>query len=128
MNKLLLVIVGGGLGSGARYLVSTWMLARLGPAFPWGTLTVNVVGSFLLGAIMQLGLSTNAIGADTRLLLTTGVMGGFTTYSTFNYETLRYLQDGNWSVALLNSFATFASCLVAGLLGVATVRMTVGSP
>jgi len=127
MNKLLLVIVGSGIGGGARYLVSTWMLARLGPAFPWGTLTVNVVGSFLLGAVMQLGLSTTVISVETRLLLTTGIMGGFTTYSTFNYETLRYLQDGNWSVALINSTVTFASCLLAGFLGVAVVRLAVGS-
>lgn len=76
---------------------------------------------------MQLGLSTEAIGADTRLLLTTGFMGGFTTYSTVNYETLRYLQDGNWSVALINSTVTFASCLFARFLGVAVARMAAGS-
>ena len=127
MNKLLLVVVGGGLGSGCRYLVSVWTLARLGPGFPWGTLTVNVVGSFLLGALVQLGPSPAVLSADTRLLLTTGFLGGFTTYSTFNQETLRYLQDGNWSGALINSTATLASCLLAGLLGVALARMAVGS-
>lgn len=126
MNKLFLVIVGGGLGSGARYLVSTWMLARLGPGFPWGTLTVNVAGSFLLGALAQLGLSTSVISVEGRLLLASGFLGGFTTYSTFNQETLSYVQDGNWSVALINSSVTFASCLLAGLLGMATVRMAVG--
>jgi CrcB protein len=126
VNKLLLVVLGGGLGSGGRYLVSTAMLSWLGPAFPWGTLTVNVVGSFLLGALMQLGLSTDVISADTRLLLTTGFMGGFTTYSTFNYETLRYLQDGNWTLAAVNATATFAACLLAGILGIAAVRAAFG--
>lgn len=126
MNNLVLVIVGGGLGSGARYLVSAWMLARLGPAFPWGTVTVNVAGSFLLGTLMQLGLSTTVINVETRLLLGTGFLGGFTTYSTFNHETLGYLQDGNWSVALINSSLTFASCLLAGVVGMGVVRMAVG--
>lgn len=127
MNKLFLVVLGSGLGGGARYLVSTWVLGRLGPGFPWGTLTVNVLGSFLLGVVMQVSLSTEAISPEVRLLLTTGFMGGFTTYSTFNYETLRLFQDGNWSVALINSTTTFVSCLVAGFFGVAVTRLAVGS-
>ena len=117
MNQLLLVILGGGLGSGARYLVSAWLLARLGLAFPWGTLTVDVVGSFLLGVIMQICLTSEVVGADTRLLLTTGSLGGFTTYSAFNYETLRYCQEGNGDLAVANTGATFTACLFAGYLG-----------
>jgi fluoride exporter len=126
MNQVVLVVVGGGLGSGARYLVSTWALARLGSGFPWGTLTVNVVGSLLLGAMVQLGISTELIGPETRLFLATGVLGGFTTYSTFNYETLGYLQEGNWSMAVANAAITLGACLLAGITGVAIARATTG--
>jgi CrcB protein len=127
MNNLVLVFLGGGLGSTARYLVSTWMGAWLGPAFPWGTLTVNVCGSLLLGAVMHLGLSTDAIHPNTRLFLTTGFLGGFTTYSTFNHETLRYLQEGDWLLGGLNAIGTFGLCLLAGFLGIALVRYALGT-
>ena len=121
LRNLLLVVVGGGIGSGARYLVSTFVLSRWGTGFPWGTLTVNVVGSFLLGAIMQLGLGL--LGAETRILVTTGFLGGFTTYSTFNFETLRFAEHGNWTLFTANAAATFLGCLVAGSLGAAVGRV-----
>ena len=126
MNKLLPVVIGGGLGAGARYLVCELMLSRLGPAFPWGTLTVNLLGSILLGVIAQLGLSGAAMSIELRLLLTTGFMGGFTTYSTFNYETLNLLQDGRWSAAALNVGLTLVACLAGGALGVIGARAAVG--
>jgi CrcB protein len=126
MKNVLLVFVGGGLGSAARFVVATWMLAAFGPAFPWGTLTVNVVGCFLLGIVVQVGLTTELLSADARLLLATGVMGGFTTYSTFNYETLGYIQEGNASMAALYVASTGVSCLVAGVLGVTVARWTFG--
>ncbi len=126
MNQLLLVGVGGGLGSIARYVVSTEVLSRLGPGFPWGTLTVNVVGSFLLGLVLQASASTATVSPDARLFLTTGFMGGFTTYSTFNYETLRLLQEGSLALGLANVAGTLGSCLLAGGLGMALVRASVG--
>ena len=88
MGRFLLVCLGGALGSGARYLVSTWAARSLGPDFPRGTLIVNVVGSFLLAAIMTASLSTDAVSPELRVFLGAGIMGGFTTYSSFNYETL----------------------------------------
>lgn len=100
VTRFVLVCLGGGFGTGARYLVSGWALALLGPDFPYGTLAVNVIGSLLLGIIMHFGLTTNLLSPTLRLTLATGVMGGFTTYSTFNYETLRYLQEGAWVRAL----------------------------
>jgi CrcB protein len=87
---------------------------------------VNVIGSFLLGAIMHVGLNTTLLSPGARLVLGTGVMGGFTTYSTFNYETLQYLQEGAWGLAGLNVFATLVTCLIAGALGVAVARLVVG--
>ena len=126
MVRFLLVVVGGGLGSGARYLLSGWTLGVLGPAFPWGTLAVNALGSFLLGGLMHVGLTTEAVAPDLRVALSTGVLGGFTTYSTFNYETTRYLQEGAWGMGALNVLGTVAACLAAGLLGHFAARLLVG--
>jgi CrcB protein len=126
MGRLVLVSLGGALGTAARYLLSLWLLRALGPAFPYGTLAVNVIGSFLLGVIMQAGLDTNLLSPTTRAVLGTGVMGGFTTYSTFNYETLQYLQEGAWAMAGLNVAATLLVCLAAGVLGMALARAVLG--
>ena len=126
MTRFLWICAGGAAGTGARYLLSGWALAALGPAFPWGTLAVNLLGSFLLGLLMQVGVATPLLSPTLRLALTTGVMGGFTTYSTFNYETIRYVQDGSWPVALANVTATFVGCLAAGLAGVAAGRGILG--
>ncbi len=94
MLKLVLVCVGGALGSAARYLIGLWAASTFGPGFPVGTLTVNLVGSFLIAVIFEASLRSAAIPGDLRLFLTTGVMGGLTTYSSFNYETLRLLDEG----------------------------------
>jgi CrcB protein len=116
------ICLGGAAGTGLRYLLSGWMLSALGSAFPWGTFAVNVIGSFLLGGIMHVGLATPLLSPTARLTLSTGVMGGFTTYSSFNYETLRQLQDGAWPLALLYVGATLLTCLVAGWAGMALAR------
>ena len=126
MARVLWISLGGAVGTAARYLLSGWLLRALGPAFPCGTLAVNVIGSFLLGAIMHVGLNTTLLSPGARLVLGTGVMGGFTTYSTFNYETLQYLQEGAWGLAGLNVSATLVTCLVAGVLGVVAARLVVG--
>ena len=122
MGRLALISLGGAFGTAARYLLSVWLLRTLGPAFPYGTLAVNVIGSFLLGVIMQAGLDTTILSPAARVVLGTGVMGGFTTYSTFNYETLQYLQEGAWAMASLNVATTLLVCLAAGALGVVVAR------
>ena len=126
MFRLALVCLGSALGGGLRYLVSLWAPRALGTGFPWATLIVNVVGSFLIGVIMYLGLRTQLVSANARLFLTTGVMGGLTTYSTFNYETIKYFEDGAWRVGATNMVATLASCLIAGFLGLACARTLAG--
>jgi CrcB protein len=125
-SRLFWICLGGAVGTGARYLISGWMLLLLGTAFPWGTLAVNVIGSFLLGAIMHVALTTNWIAPTLRLALSTGVMGGFTTYSTFNYETLGYLREGAWGLALGNLITTVLLCLAAGAAGLVLARWVVG--
>lgn len=127
MSRFLLICLGGAIGTGARYLFSIGVPRLLGTSFPHATLIVNVVGSFLLGAVMHLGLTTNVMSPTLRLVLTTGVMGGFTTYSTFNYETIEYLREGALSLAGLNVAATLSSCLLAGALGLASARWLGGS-
>ena len=126
MARFLWICLGGAAGTGARYLLSDWSLRNLGPGFPWGTLAVNVIGSFLLGLLIQIALATSLLSPTLRLTLTTGVMGGFTTYSTFNYETLRYLQQGDWVGAGTYVTTTLLVCLAAGGLGLFLARLFVG--
>ena len=125
MERLAWVCLGSALGGGARYLVSLAALNALGPTFPWGTLFVNVVGSYLIGFIMHVSLETTLISPGFRLFLTTGIMGGFTTYSAFNYETLKLVSDGEWLRAGLSVGVTLAGCLAAGVLGVGSARSLV---
>jgi fluoride exporter len=126
MARLLWICLGGAVGTGARYLVSGWLIRAAGPGFPWGTLAVNALGSFLLGLIMQVSLTTGLFPPTLRLALTTGVMGGFTTYSTFNYETLQLFQDDAWLLGFANLGSTVAICLIAGVLGLLSGRLLAG--
>ena len=112
MEKLLLVCAGGALGSGARYLVGQWSVAKLGTGFPWGTLAVNLIGSFAIALLMKPDFSPS-----TRLFLTAGVLGGFTTYSAFNQETLVYMQAGELAKAFGYAAVTLLGCLAAGYAG-----------
>src|SRR6185436_2308382 len=126
MSRFLWICLGGAVGTGARYLIALWAPRALGAAFPYGTLMVNALGSFLLGAIMHVGLTTTLLSPTARLVLATGVMGGFTTYSTFNYETTEYLRAGALTLAATNVAATLVLCLAAGMLGLATARLLFG--
>jgi CrcB protein len=125
--KTIWIALGGALGTVARYELDGWIQNRLGTAFPYGTLVVNVVGSFLLVFLMHVGLRTELLPPTLRVALATGVLGGFTTYSTFNYETLRFFQNGAMALGALNLAATVLGCLSAGLLGWAAARSLVGA-
>jgi CrcB protein len=115
MTRFLLVALGGALGSTARYAVA---LLFAGATFPIWTLTVNLLGSLLIGLTMELVAAT-----DLRLFLVTGILGGFTTYSAFNQETLQMLRSGAWGIAFVNAAGTLFGCLVAGFAGVALARL-----
>ena len=127
MSRFVLICVGGAIGTGARYLIAMGAPRLFGSSFPYATLTVNVAGSFLLAATMHVGLTTNVMTPELRLVLATGVLGGFTTYSTFNYETMEYLRGGAFGLAGLNVAATVLLSLLAGALGLALARRLVGS-
>jgi CrcB protein len=126
MERFLWICLAGALGTGARYLVGLWAAQRLGIVFPYGTLIVNVVGCFLIALVMQTALNVATFPPNLRLALTTGFMGGLTTYSSFNYETTKLLQDGSRGVALLNFGITVVACFAAGLLGLLLARRLVG--
>lgn len=127
MTRFLLICLGGAVGTGARYLISSWALAAFGPGFPWGTLAVNAGGSLAMGFLVELAVGVGTFPPTVQAALTTGVLGGFTTYSTFNAETLRFVQAGEVGFAVVNLVATVVSCLVAGLLGITAARWLAGA-
>ena len=117
------VAIGGAAGSCLRYAVSL-LLGHFSVAhgFPAATFTANALGSFGLGVLFVLAEDRTWFGADLRLLLGTGVMGGFTTYSTFNLESIALMQNGAWTRAALYMGGTVLICLGAGVLGVVVGR------
>jgi len=120
--NLLVVCAGSAIGGGVRYLVAIGMqAARLTGFFPWATIAVNIVGSFCIMLIATIA-AARAVPANLQLFLTTGIMGGLTTYSTFDLETTRFFQDGEPVAALANVGVTLVACFVAGLLGIAAAR------
>jgi CrcB protein len=108
--------VGGAFGTAARYGVGIAATRWLGVDFPYGTLIVNVAGSFLIGIIHEMALSTTLVPETVRLVLAVGVMGGFTTYSAFSYETIRLAERGAAGAAM-NVLLTTGLCLGACALG-----------
>src|SRR4030095_9553432 len=97
-----MLTVAGALGTRSRWAVSGWAYRLFGERFPYGTLLVNVIGCLLIGVVMEVSLLTDLLPPAWRVALTIGFLGGFTTFSTFGYETLRYLEDGAWWPALAN--------------------------
>jgi CrcB protein len=116
-HRMLLVALGGLVGCVARYWLSG-VVQRLGDhGFPSGTLAVNILGSLVIGVVMSLSLERGLVDESLRILLTTGFCGGFTTMSTFSYETFVLLRDGEHLLAVANTGVTFAACLGAVWLG-----------
>ena len=119
MVRVLLVFGAGGAGSVARYLVAR----AIGPrAFPYATLAVNLVGSFLIALILELAMLRKDVPVNLQLALTTGFMGGFTTYSSFNFETTRLVLDGHPVRGAANVAITLAGGIAAGLVGLWLAR------
>jgi CrcB protein len=119
---LLYIALGSALGGVSRYLLGGLVQRGAGPGFPAGTLVVNVTGSFLLGLFLRYGLETYSLTPEMRAFLTVGFCGGYTTFSTFSYETVALLEDGQWSRAGLYAAASLALSLAATLLGLMAAR------
>ena len=122
MVQFLLVCVGGAVGTGARYLLSGWSHRAFGSVFPWGTLAVNLIGSFLVMIVMHLSVHKGFISPTLWVVLSTGVLGGFTTYSAFNLQSLQLFQNGSMLLGLINVGATVIGCLLAGAAGLLVAR------
>ncbi len=122
MNRFLLVCIGGGLGSGARYAVGLLAARWNATSLPYATLTVNIMGAFLISIVMGLTLRGQDISPELKLFLSTGVMGGFTTFSTFSMETVTLAQRGQWTAAALYVALSLLCGLGATALGIALMR------
>ncbi len=120
---LIFIGMGGFLGAISRYLTASLMHRLFGIGFPYGTLFVNVLGTFILCTFLPLSLEIYQIPAELRAAVTVGFCGAFTTFSTFSFETLSLLQDGYNTVAFLNIFGNLFLCLLAGWLGFMVSRL-----
>lgn len=120
---LMAVALGGALGALGRYALSTWVQATLGAGFPWGTLSVNLTGSFLMG-ILAGALHRAALPPEFQTLAAVGILGSFTTFSAFSLENVRLLQEGAWGRAAVYMVVSVATGVVAVLAGLRVM----GSP
>ena len=119
---LLYIGLFGAFGCVARYLVSGWVYSATGSALPYGTLVVNLSGSFLLGLIMEASQHSTMFSPELRIGITVGLMGGFTTFSTFSLETVRLLEEGSFGSAGANILLNVLVCILAALLGIFVAR------
>ena len=124
--NLLLVVLGGGIGAGSRYLLGGWLHGQLGNGFPWGTFAVNALGSLMIGLVFGLA-QRGSLPPATTLFLAVGVLGGFTTFSAFSYDTMRLLANGSMGASFLNVAGQFAVGLVAVYAGFVAVRGLAGA-
>ena len=125
MERFLWICLAGAAGTGTRYLIAVWAAHKLGSAFPYGTLLVNLVGCFAIAGLMHAAL-TLGWPATTRAAVTIGFIGGLTTYSSFNYETTQLLEEGAPVTAALNLALTLLGGFMAGWLGLVTTRGILG--
>ncbi len=116
MERFLLICFAGALGTGTRYLTTIWAAQRFGSAFPYGTLIVNLAGCFLIAFLLQLALAQGWSQA-VRGAVAIGFLGGLTTYSSFNYETMALAQQGSVAAAALNLGVTVVGGFASGALG-----------
>ena len=116
MKQVLLVFIGGGVGSVLRYLVGKF-LKTSDSGFPWGTFSVNILGSLLIGILMGVALKNSSFSENQTLLLVTGFCGGFTTFSAFAYENQFFLKEGDFTNFLIYTLGSISLGLVAVFLG-----------
>jgi len=117
MDKYVIISVGAILGAFCRYWMGVWVAAKWGTQFAYGTLVINLIGSFVLGLFLTLNLDRGLFTPNARYLVAVGWCASFTTYSTFSWETFRYLQEGNFKLAGANVVFTLLGCLAATWAG-----------
>ena len=119
----LAISLGAIVGANARYLISRFTARALGPVFPYGTLLINVVGSFLVGFFMIWTTQRVIVDPRWRLLVVVGFCGGFTTFSSYAYESMTYVEQGQWGLMITNVIANNLICLGAALAGMALAKV-----
>ena len=124
--RSLLVAGGAALGANARYWLGAWASNRFGPDFPWGTLIINATGSFLIGAYLCYDQARGG-AQSARLFIAVGMCGGYTTFSTFSWETLKLLQSGNYAGAFANMAGSALLTVFACWLGFVAARAILGA-
>jgi CrcB protein len=122
MTVVLYIALFGAMGCLARYFLSGWVYDLLGTSMPYGTLAVNVTGAFLIGLVMEFSLRTTQVSPELRIGLTYGFLGGFTTFSSFSYETFRLLESAQLPQALANVLLSVTACLAFTFLGIVAAR------
>ncbi|NEJ73728.1 fluoride efflux transporter CrcB [Rhizobium phaseoli] len=122
MIQALLVAVGGAIGSLLRYYVGQWTLRLMGPAFPWGTLAVNVAGCFVIGVFAELIARRFNASVELRLLLITGFLGGFTTFSAFSLDAISLFERGEAVAGGIYIAASVGLSMAAVMAGLAVMR------
>jgi CrcB protein len=127
LRILLFIGLAGALGAVSRYVLSGWTYRVIGDQFPYGTLAVNILGCFLLGALQQIGEITDFLSQEARVVMAIGFLGALTTFSTFGYETFRLLEDGRMSAVLGNVAAQLFLGLLAVWAGMTLIRVLFGS-
>lgn len=118
MDRVLWISIGAVFGANARYWLGVWAAQRWGTAFPWGTLIINLSGSFLLGLFMTLVTGRYPVDPHWRLLVTVGFFGAYTTFSTFTYESINLFLKGQWLAGLLNVVGSAVLGLLTAGIGV----------
>ena len=116
------IAIGGAVGSVTRYLVGMAIQQRVGTTFPFGTLVINITGSFLLGFLLRTTFSTVTLSPEQRALLTTGFCGGYTTFSTFSFDTAGMIEDGSYARAATYLVLSVGVSLVATFAGFAVAQ------
>jgi CrcB protein len=122
LKQVLAIAAGGALGSVLRYGLSTWVHSFAGRGFPYGTLAVNVAGCLVMGFLFVLLVERVSDNTLWRAALLIGVLGGFTTFSSFSIETFNLIEDGLWLKAMLNAAGSLVLCVGATWIGVAAAR------
>jgi CrcB protein len=125
MERLFWICLAGAIGTGTRYLVAIWAAQRLGSVFPYGTLIVNVTGCFVIAALMHAALMLGW-SATVRSAFTIGFVGGLTTYSSFNYDTMSLFEEGAPMTAFVNVAVTLVGGFIAGWAGLVMAREVLG--
>ena len=122
MNDILVISIGAILGANARWIISRYAARVLSPTFPYGTLFINVTGSFVVGFFMIWATERVLLDPRWRLLIVVGFCGAFTTFSSFAFETISYFEQGQWLLLFANFLSNNLLCLGAALAGMALAR------